>query len=88
MGVVPIDPARTAAKTKAEPLTFWQRIAQLLDRCMVNRSYRGIPTTALRRSKYDLNRCRRMLHGAGSPAVIAIDDARSRRGVRAVQTRT
>jgi hypothetical protein len=86
MRAIPIDPEGAAGNEKAEPLTFWQRIVRLLDRCVVNRTYRGIPTTALRRSKYELNRCRRMLHGAVAPAVVTIDDARARRA--AVRTRT
>lgn len=88
MRVIPFDRDGAAGNKKAEPLTFWQRIAQLLDRCVVNRTYRGIPTTELRRSKYELNRCRRMLHGDAAPAVVVIDAARSRRTTRAVQTRT
>jgi hypothetical protein len=88
MRVIPFDPEGAAGSEKGEPLTFWQRIVQLLDRCVVNRTYRGIPTTALRRSKYELNRCRRVLHGDATPAVVVIDAARSRRAARAVQTRT
>jgi hypothetical protein len=88
MRVISKDPIRGAANANAEPQTFWRRVAQLLDKCVVNRSYRGIPTSALRRSKYDLDRCRRMLHNAGSPAVVAVADTRLRRVARAAQTRT
>lgn len=87
MRVIAIDPEGATADQKTEPRTLWQRVAQLVDRCVVERSYRGIPTTTLRRSKYDLDRCRRMLHGAGTPVVVTIDEARSLRAVRAVQTR-
>jgi hypothetical protein len=73
MGVIPIDTARRAANKK--PLTFWQRIAQLVDRHIVDRSSREVPSIALRRSKYDLNRCRRMLHESAPSAVARFDGA-------------
>jgi hypothetical protein len=86
MGVIPTDPARGAANRRGGPQTFWQRIARLLDRLVVDRSYRMVPAAALSRSRYELNRCRRTLHDA-SPALVAVDGAPSRRAVRAVQTR-
>jgi hypothetical protein len=83
--IIPIDPGGAGANEKAEPLTFWQRIAQFLDRLVVDRSYRAVPTTALGRSRYELNRCRRMLHGAVTPAIAS---ASSHRAVKMVQTQT
>jgi hypothetical protein len=73
MGVIPIDAARRAANKK--PLTFWQRIAQLVDRHIVDRSRREVPAIALRRSNYDLNRCRRMLHDSALSPVARFDGA-------------
>ena len=62
MNVVPADPANTAANRAEEPPTIWKKLAQALDRLVVSRSHRAVPAMALRRSKYDHDRCRRMMH--------------------------
>lgn len=61
MGVVPTDPASAAASRAGQPRTFWQRFADALDRLVVKRSHRAVPAMALRRSKYDHDRCRRLM---------------------------
>jgi hypothetical protein len=40
---------------------FWLRLARALDASLANRSKRAIPTDALRRSRRDIERCRRLL---------------------------
>ena len=64
MGVFPTDPESSAANGVGQPQTFWQRIAQSLDQLVVNRSRHAVPAIALRRSKYEFARCRRLLHGS------------------------
>jgi hypothetical protein len=74
MGVIANNPARSAANGAAEPQTFWQRISRALDRFVVCRSQRAVPAVALRRSKHDLDRCRRLLLlGSNSPGTTTID---------------
>jgi len=40
---------------------FWQRLARALDASFANRSKRAVPVDALRRSRRDIERCRRLL---------------------------
>jgi hypothetical protein len=40
---------------------FWQRLARALDASFANRSKRAMPADALRRSRRDIERCRRLL---------------------------
>jgi hypothetical protein len=40
---------------------FWQVLARVLDASFVNRSKRAVPIDALRRSRRDVERCRRLL---------------------------
>jgi hypothetical protein len=54
MSVISIDQAR--------PPNFWQRLAEALDAYFVNRTKRAVPEAALRRSKHEVARCRRLMH--------------------------
>ena len=40
---------------------FWQRLTRVLDASFANRSKHAIPVDALRRSRRDIERCRRLL---------------------------
>ena len=40
---------------------FWRRLARVLDASLANRSKRAMPIDALRRSRRDIERCRRLL---------------------------
>ena len=40
---------------------FWQLLGRVLDASFVNRSKRAVPIDALRRSRRDVERCRRLL---------------------------
>jgi hypothetical protein len=40
---------------------FWRRLARALDASFANRSKRAMPIDALRRSRRDIERCRRLL---------------------------
>jgi hypothetical protein len=62
MSVVPVDKPPGVASTAAERQGLWHRLAQALDRHLVDRSKRAIPATTLRRSELDIDRCRRLMH--------------------------
>jgi hypothetical protein len=69
MSVIPIDELARSAGRATKPEGFWQRLAQALDAYLVDRSRRAVPATVLRRSKYDIARCRRLMHqGSGIAA--------------------
>ena len=59
MSVVPVDepPGVTAAKRGR----FWRWLAQTLDQHFAARSKRAVPAAILRRSKHDIDRCRRLM---------------------------
>jgi hypothetical protein len=80
MGAIRADKQLGAANGSGQPQTFWRRIAQTLDRLVVQRSRRAIPAMLLRRSKYDHDRCRRlMFEGSAAPAVVRANRARALR---------
>jgi hypothetical protein len=62
MNVISTDVRRFKGNAYWELQTFWQKIAHALDRLLVDRSYRAVPATALRRAKHDRDRCRRLMH--------------------------
>jgi hypothetical protein len=62
MSVIPTNVKRLKGNADWELQTFWQKIAHALDRLLVERSYRAVPATALRRAKHDRDRCRRLIH--------------------------
>ncbi len=68
MSVILINTAPGAANGAAKPHGFWQRLARALDELAVCRTRRAVPEMALRRSKHDINRYRRlMLKSAMAP---------------------
>jgi hypothetical protein len=42
---------------------LWQRLSRALDASFANRSKRAMPVDAFRRSRRDIERCRRLLRG-------------------------
>jgi hypothetical protein len=59
MSVVPLDePPGVTAATRG---SFWHRLAQTLDEYFAARSKRAVPAATLRRSKHDIDRCRRLM---------------------------
>jgi hypothetical protein len=65
MSVVPADEPPSASTVAAQPLGFWQRLAQALDEHFAERSKRAVPAITLRRSRRELARCRRLVHRSG-----------------------
>jgi hypothetical protein len=61
MGVIAADPRRRTTNGAGKSQSIWQRLSQALDRFVVGRSQHLVPATVLRRSKYDHDRCRRLM---------------------------
>jgi hypothetical protein len=69
MRVIPADKAPGAAHGAARPPSFWQRLARTLDDYLAERTKRAVPDATFRRSRHEIDRCRRlMLKGALTPA--------------------
>jgi len=77
MSVVSADQLPTA-NTVAQPLRFWQRLAQALDEHFAERSKRAVPAIILRRSRRELARCRRLVHRSGETGLGACPVAGTR----------
>jgi hypothetical protein len=71
MSVVVTDDRSGASNAATGGGGFWSRLAQALDRHFSDRSKRAIPPVMVRRSKYDIDRCRRMMRGNGFNPVVA-----------------
>ncbi len=56
---------------------FWQGLAQALEAAFINRAKHAVPEIELRRSRYEIKRCRRLMLAAAPTEVAA--DAASRR---------
>ena len=61
MSVVPVGESPAVASTATKREGFWHRLAQALDRHFVDRSKRAVPPVMVRRSKHDIDRCRRLM---------------------------
>ena len=61
MSVIPTDVGRTKGDAVWQFRPSWQKIAEALDRLVVDRSCRAIPATALRRAEHDRDRRRRLM---------------------------
>jgi len=81
MGVIPSGTVRNAA-IDTEPRTFWQRIAQAIDRSMAQRSQRAVPTPVLRQSRNAIKRCHQLISQASPIAVSAENRPDAPRGRR------
>ena len=65
MSVILIDEPPGAAAGEPTRHSFWQRLARIVDRHFADRSRRAVSPLTLRRSKYDVDRCRRLLGKSG-----------------------
>ena len=75
MRVVPVGEPSVAASIATKREGFWNRLAQALDRHFSDRSKRAIPPVMVRRSKHDIDRCRRMMRKNAFKQVLAPADA-------------
>ena len=71
MSVVPVGEPSAAESNAIKREGFWNRLAQALDRHFSDRSQRAIPPIMVRRSKHDINRCRRMMRENGFTRTLA-----------------
>jgi hypothetical protein len=82
MSVFTADNLPSAFAGAAKP-SFWQRLARWLDASFANRSKRAMPVDAFRRSRRDIEHCRRLLRSGvrvpvGTHAVVAAPAASRR----------
>ena len=61
MSVLPVDAARRATGSARKSEGFWQSLVLALDQHFVDRTRRAVPAVTVRRSKRDMDRCRRLL---------------------------
>jgi len=60
MSVFAVDDLSSAREGATRP-GFWQWLARALDAGLANRAKRAIPVDAFRRSRRDIERCRRLV---------------------------
>ena len=59
MSVIAVDRTSSSGQKSSG---FWRRLALALDEYFVNRARCAVPQAALRRSRQDFERCRRLMH--------------------------
>ncbi len=62
MRAITVDGLPGVTRVAANRSGLWRRLAQALDRHFADRSKRAVPAVTLRRSRYDIERCRRLMH--------------------------
>jgi hypothetical protein len=88
MSVLPINSAGESASRSAKSHELWQRLAHMLDRLVVSRTKRAVPESVLRRSKHDIDRCRRLMHDRSAGAAdIGTNRVSPRRTAHVMQVR-
>ena len=82
MSVFAVDDLASALAGPLRP-GFWQRLARALDASFANRSKHAMPVGSFRRSRRDIERCRRLLRSGVrvpvGPHALAAAPAASRR---------
>ena len=69
MSVIPVDERFGCVNGITKPPNFWERLAQTLELYLSERTKRTIPEFTLRRSKQEVDRCRRLiLKSSAAPA--------------------
>ena len=87
MSVIPVDEPPDVAERALKLPSFWQRLAQALDALFVDRTRRAVPEHTLRRSRHEIQRCRRlMLKGAPAPVAATKTRASPHRAAFAMDT--
>jgi hypothetical protein len=75
MSVVPADEPSRAGNAATKPKSFWQRLSRAVDAYLAERTKKAIPAIALRRSRHEIMRCRRLMHRS---VAVPVDTARGR----------
>jgi hypothetical protein len=84
MRLIPVDGFAGAVNPAVTPQRFWRRLARMLDDYLVGRAKRAVPAAALRRSRHEIDRCRRLMRkGSLMPAHSRVACAIPRRAARA-----
>jgi hypothetical protein len=84
MRIVPANRLAGVVNPAVTPYGFWQRLARMFDDYLVDRAKRTVPAAAFRRSRREIERCRRlMLKGSLTPAHSKVTYVPSRRAARA-----
>jgi hypothetical protein len=79
MRATPVVNEAAAADAAPKPLRFWRRLAEAFDSYLAERTKRAIPEFTLRRSKREIDRCRRLMHrNAMLPAAVNANRRRVR----------
>jgi len=79
MSVLPAAEKPGAVAGATKPKGFWQRFAEALDAYLADRSRRVVPAVALRRSKHDIDRCRRLMHRTAAVVAVRVSQSDRRR---------
>jgi hypothetical protein len=82
MSAVSPDEPPSAANAATTPQGFWHRLAQALEAAVVSRTKHAVPEIELRRSRYEIKRCRRLMLAA-APAEVTAAHAASHRAAHA-----
>ena len=69
------------------PKGFWPKLARALEAFFINRTKHAVPEIELRRSRYEIKRCRRLMLAA-APAEVTAARAASRRAAHASGARS
>lgn len=64
MSVFPADELDPTGKGAAKREDFWQRLVQAVNVYFAERAKKAIPAVTVRRSKHEIARCRRLMHGS------------------------
>jgi hypothetical protein len=64
MSIISVDLRSGTVRSAQRPRDFWQRLALAVDRYLASRARLAVPQAALRRSRQDFERCRRLMHKA------------------------
>ena len=61
MSAISVDEPPGRARNTAKPAGFWRSLAKMLDAYLADRTKRAVPEFALRRSRIEVARCRRLM---------------------------
>ena len=75
MSVIPADERGRAGNAALKPERFWQRLSRVIDGYLAERVKEAIPAITLRRSRHEIMRCRRLMHGR---VAVPVDTSRGR----------
>ena len=75
MSVIPAHELGGAVDAAPKPESFWQKLSRAIDAYLAERTKKAIPAITLRRSRHEIERCRRLMR---SRVAVAADTFRGR----------